>query len=96
MAWRQLLNFNWEYDDDPPNPNNAQTPLWAKQTNGIRVSTFDGTEIYTKCREVGDADVTRGELNKTYLDYAGHTVTGLAPSGDFWVTLTWDTLTWTG
>jgi hypothetical protein len=97
MTWIKLKDFNWEYDNNPPNPNNAETPLWTKQVNGIRTSTFDGTEIYTKCRVFGEGMETMGELNKTYLDFRGHTAT-ISPtaSSGYWVDLSWNSLTWTG
>lgn len=69
MAWQSIPNNPyWEYDDNPPDPGGAQSDLWSKQTNGIRTNTFDGTEVYVKCRMIGTTVDTMGELNKTYWD----------------------------
>jgi len=68
MAWITITNNPlWEYDNAPADPGGSLTYIWSKQTNGIRTSTFDGTEIYTNCRMVGTT-VDAGELNKTYWD----------------------------
>lgn len=69
MAWVSIPGTKiWERDDAPPDPGGAQTTLWDKQFNGIRINTYDGTEIYTKCRRIGTIVETSGELNKTYYD----------------------------
>ena len=67
MAWQPIPNNSyWEYDDNPPDPGGKQTALWLKQTNGVRT---DGShQIYTRVRRIGDGDITRGELSKTYWD----------------------------
>ena len=68
MAWITVPNQTiWEYDDAPSDPGGAESILWNKQTNGIRINT-DGMEIYTKCRIIGINIETMGELNKTYWD----------------------------
>lgn len=68
MAWITITNnTDWEYDDIPPDPNNAQSGLWDKQINGIRTNP-DGTKIYTKCRRIGSSVDTQGEINKTFHD----------------------------
>ena len=68
MAWNTIPNnTDWEYDDNPPDPNNAQSGLWDKQTNGVRTNP-DSVEIYTKCRKVGSSVDTAGEINKTFYD----------------------------
>lgn len=67
MAWQPIPNNSyWEYDDNPPDPGGKQTALWLKQTNGVRT---DGShQVYTRVRRIGDGDITRGELSKTYWD----------------------------
>ena len=68
MAWNTIPNnTDWEYDDNPSDPNNAQSGLWNKQTNGVRTNP-DGVEIYTKCRKIGSSVDTAGEINKTFYD----------------------------
>ena len=59
-------NSDWEYDNAPPDPADARTELWQKQTAGVRTNS-DGTEIYTQCRKITDNYVT-GELSKTFWD----------------------------
>ena len=67
MAWQIIPgNPNWEYDNNPPDPGGKQTALWQKQVAGVRT---DGShEVYTRVRRVGDPDVTRGELSKSFWD----------------------------
>lgn len=66
MGWNNVPNNpNWEWNDSPPDPGGAQTPLWEKQTGGIRENP-DGTEIYTDCRNT--ALSASGELSKTYWE----------------------------
>lgn len=69
MTWITIPGTDlWEYDNAPSDPGGAQTALWSKQLNGIRISAFDGTEVYTKCRRIGTTVDTAGELSKTYYD----------------------------
>jgi len=69
MAWVNIPNnANWQYDNNPTEPaaSSAQHRLWEKQTSGIRT---DGThQVYTRVRRVGDGDISRGELSKSYWD----------------------------
>lgn len=67
MAWQIIPgNPNWEYDNNPPDPGGKQTALWQKQVAGVRT---DGShQVYTRVRRVGDPDVTRGELSKSFWD----------------------------
>ncbi len=68
MSWIQVGNTGWEYNDNPPLPNDvSQILLWVLSIDGIRTNR-DGTEIYTKCRRIGSTVDTMGELNKTYYD----------------------------
>lgn len=68
MAWLPIPgNPMWEYDNAPPDPGNAQSALWAKQTGGIRTNP-NGIEIYTKCRMIGSTKDSNGEMNKTHWD----------------------------
>jgi len=69
MTWQNIPNNpHWQYDDNPPDPGagSPQRALWLKQTGGIR--THGNHEVYTRVRKVGDGDVSRGELSKTYWD----------------------------
>jgi len=69
MAWVPVPgNPTWEYDNAPPDPgaNSPERPLWLLQTNGIR--NYRGREVYTRVRRVGDGDISRGELSKTFWD----------------------------
>lgn len=59
MAWQDILDSNaspigWQYDD-------------SVETLGIRTNS-KGIELYAKVRRVGEGDVDRGEINKTYWD----------------------------
>ena len=67
MAWQNIPgNPYWEYDNNPPDPGGKQTALWQKQVAGVRT---DGShQVYTRVRRVGDPDVTRGELSKSFWD----------------------------
>jgi hypothetical protein len=69
MAWVAFNKPDWEYDNAPPDPgvDSPLRPLWLQQTAGIRTWP-NGTEIYTRCREVGSGADTMGEINKTYWD----------------------------
>lgn len=69
MAWVAIPGLpGWEYDNAPPDPgaDSPERPLWLLQTNGVR--NFRGRETYTRVRRVGDADVSRGEISKTFWD----------------------------
>lgn len=60
--------------------------MWDLQFEGVRVNVYDGTEVYTRCRRVGET-VVIGEINKTYYDnlfYDDNEVTEMD----------WDGLTW--
>ena len=67
MAWTNIPNNpNWQYDNNPPDPGGAETALWEKQTGGIR--THGSHQVYTRVRRLGDGDISRGEISKTYWD----------------------------
>jgi hypothetical protein len=67
MAWQNVPNSTvWQFDNNPPDPGGAESTLWAKQTGGIR--THGSHQVYTRVRRVGDPDMSRGELSKTYWD----------------------------
>jgi len=74
MAWIQITDTNWEYDDDVFSKlSTVRQDFLNKQnitiSNGIKTLS-DGTEIYMRVRQVGDAepDYLESEVNKTYLD----------------------------
>ena len=70
MAWTSIPgNSEWEYDNNPPDPgaNSPLRPLWLLQTGGIRIAP-NGREVYTRVRQVGDGDISRGEISKTFWD----------------------------
>jgi hypothetical protein len=68
MAWQNIPNnSNWQFDNNPPDPGDAQTALWQKQTGGVRTSG-NNHQVYTRVRRVGDGDISRGELSKSYWD----------------------------
>lgn len=93
MAWKNIPGTEyWEYDDNPPDPGGAQTELWEKQFNGVRVNTVSGHEIYTKCRMIGTTVDTAGELNKTYYDNVYIEENGSNPFS--WNELYWINLDW--
>ena len=70
MAWISIPNnTEYEFDNNPPDPGGAQTPLWLKQVQGVRtVGVTSPIEIYTRVRKVGSSVDDAGELNKTYWD----------------------------
>lgn len=71
MTWVTIHNsVIWEFDNDPPDPENGQTGLWTKQTNGIRVNA-NGDAVYTKCRRIGTTVDTIGEQSKSFWDAQG-------------------------
>lgn len=70
MAWLPIPNNpNWEYDNNPPDPGGKQTELWSKSVAGVR--TFRGHEVYSRVRRIGDGDITKGELSKSFWDVQG-------------------------
>ena len=74
MSWVTIVqNPIWEYDDNPPDPGGAQTPLWQTSINGIRTNPR-GEELYTNVRHkvlhAGRPSVP-SEMNKTFWDETG-------------------------
>ena len=71
MAWVTITNNTaWEYDNDPPDPGDALSTLWATGTAGIRTNQ-SGDEIYMNCRHKTlhpTQDSVPNEINKTYWD----------------------------
>lgn len=69
MAWVAIPNLtDWQYDNDPPDPGGAESALWALQTAGVRTVGPGGHQVYTRVRKVGDGNISRGEISKTYWD----------------------------
>lgn len=70
MAWVQIPNLpEWEYDNNPPDPGNKLSTLWATGVAGIRTTPNGVHEIYMNCRRVGSSRPSvPSEISKTYWD----------------------------
>jgi hypothetical protein len=74
MAWIQIYNTNWEYDDDAYDKiPEVRKNFWARNPNvsiSSGIISRNNNRLYLRVRKVGTTEpiYTESELNKIYFD----------------------------